>query len=102
MLYFDFCAVYRICTDLLLKKMKRGLSGIKNLIMLLPIIYIGYTWIYRQGKIFSKFCLLIWTTFIDQFDHPVGGKGMGCTVILASCENHFVRVLENITYATSK
>ena len=34
---------------------------------------IGYTWIYRQGKICHQFSKLIWTSFIGHFFHPLGG-----------------------------
>ena len=36
---------------------------------------IDYTWILWQGKI--RFRLLTWKSFIGQFVHPLGGKGMG-------------------------
>ena len=45
-------------------------------------------------KIGRQFILLIWTLFIGQFFHPLGGndfKGVdGAIVILASCEYYFI------------
>ena len=49
---------------------------------------------YDRGKCSLLFRLLIWTSFIGQFDHPVGGKEKGWEggiVILASYEFHFIR-----------
>ena len=37
---------------------------------------IGYTWIYGQGKICCHFRLLMWTSFIGPFVHPVGEEGI--------------------------
>ena len=47
---------------------------------------IEYTLIYWQGKISCRFRLLTWTSFIDQFVHPVSWEGMGGVVILARCK----------------
>ena len=63
---------------------------------------IGYTRIQRQGKIFRQLILLIWTSFIGQFVHPVirlrdGVKWVESElVILATCVNHFIRVHYNL------
>ena len=57
---------------------------------------IKYTWIYGQGKFCRQIRLLIWISFIDQFVHPVGGQGIGCNVILASCGYQFIRVHKNL------
>ena len=38
---------------------------------------IFYTWIYLQEKNCRQFRLLVWTSFIDRFVHPVGGEVMG-------------------------
>ena len=44
--------------------------------------------------------LLIWTTFIGKFVHSLGEGGVkwavGCIIILARCENDFIRVHENL------
>ena len=46
----------------------------------------------------SQFNLIMWTSVIGQFVHPVGGKGWdkqggwGVIVILAILEYHFIRV----------
>ena len=39
------------------------------------------TWTYWQGKINRQFSLSIWTSFIGQFVHAVGGEGIGYRVI---------------------
>ena len=38
---------------------------------------IEYTWILGQGKNCRQFSLITWNSFICQFVHPLGGKGMG-------------------------
>ena len=64
----------------------------------LGFCYNGYK--IRRGYIDKgKISLLIWTSFIRQFIHPVeGGRWVKVDgiVILASCEHHFIRVLENL------
>ena len=61
---------------------------------------IGYMWMYWQGTIFRQLNLLIWNSSISQFVHPVEGDGTewvnGDIAILPSCENHFIRVHENL------
>ena len=65
-------------------------------------IYLGYTWIYSQGKICRQISLIIWILFFGQFVHLLGRveegwvKGVdGGIVILASCEHHFISVHKN-------
>ena len=46
--------------------------------------------------------LLTWTSFMGQFVRPAGEEGMSVKgvesgiIILASCEFHFIRVLDNL------
>ena len=54
------------------------------------------------GENCRQFSLIIWTPFIGQFVHPVGMKGMGKVVILASCEYYFIRVHENLVQHPSR
>ena len=49
-----------------------------------------YTWTLSQEKLFSQFSLLIWTSFIGQFNHLVEGEDVGGIVILVSWEHHFI------------
>ena len=63
----------------------------------------------RGNKICRQFTiLLIWISFIGQFIHPVIGDVMGLwtltgvIVILANCENNFIRVHKCKSGATSK
>ena len=42
------------------------------------------------------FRLLLLTSLIGQFVHPVGGEGMGDIVILARYKYHFIRVHVNM------
>ena len=70
--------------------------NINLLISLFLCYYDGYS---IRGYIDSENCrqfrLLIWTSFIGKFIHPVEGKGMvlrvwiGDIVIFSSCEDHF-------------
>ncbi len=61
------------------------------------LMNIGYTQIYWQGKTCHQFSLLILTSFIGQFVHPVEWEGTwkreldrGSLIILASCEFYFI------------
>ena len=61
-----------------------------------------------KKKLSSSINLLIWTSFIGQYVHPVGGYGigyswqMGGIVILACCEYYFIRVHDNLVQHPSK
>ena len=53
---------------------------------------------YNDGKICRQLRLLIWTSFIGQFVHPVGGNGMygGLDGRYSSWEYHFIRLHINL------
>ena len=56
-----------------------------------------------SGYIERRENCLMWTSFISQLVHPVGGRdgvkgvfSMGSIVILVSCKYYFIRVHENL------